>query len=197
MYKSKLLKKMAQHFSLLYVEDNQGLRESSKGIFNSLFKYTEVAEDGEIGITLYDKYFQSSGNNFDIVISDIEQRAALKPSYSLKILKLLEKEFPDDTLQLLIGGDSLAALHSWYKAHEIVAKYEIICYPRKGYNVKRKSLLKHWTSKEIDILLKTILQMPFFDISSTSVRNNITDKIISKNIKENILKYIKNKGLYL
>lgn len=136
-------------------------------------------------------------NDKDIMISDIERRAALKPSYSVKILKLLEKEFPDDTLQVLIGGDSLEALHTWYKAKELVAQYEIICYPRKGYEVNCESLLKHWTSKEIDILLKTILQMPFFDISSTSVRNNITDKIISKNIKENILKYIKNKGLYL
>ena len=131
-----------------------------------------------------------------IMISDIEYCAALKPSYSYKILKLLEKEFPDDTLQLLIGGDSLAAFHTWYKAAELVAGYEIICCPRKGYKVDRESLLKHWTSKEIDILLKTILQMPFFDISSTLLRNNITDKIIRKNIKENILKYIKNKGLY-
>ena len=133
----------------------------------------------------------------DILISDIEHRAALKPSYSVKILKLLEKEFPDDTLQLLIGGDSLEALHTWHKAREIVAQYEIICYPRKGYKVNRESLLKHWTAKEIDILLRTVLQMPFFDISSTSVRNNITDKMINKNIKENILKYIKDKGLYL
>lgn len=132
-----------------------------------------------------------------IIISDIERRAALKPSYSFKILKLLEKEFPDDTLQILIGGDSLEALHTWYKAKELVAQYEIICYPRKGYKVDRASLLKHWTSKEIDILLKTILQMPFFDISSTLLRNNITDNVLNKNIKENILEYINNKGLYL
>ncbi|MBU8901252.1 MAG: nicotinate (nicotinamide) nucleotide adenylyltransferase, partial [Victivallales bacterium] len=131
-------------------------------------------------------------DNPDIMLSDIERRVALKPSYSYKILKLLEKEFPDDTLQLLIGGDSLAAFHTWYKAAELVAEYEIICYPRKGYKVDRESLLRHWTSKEIDILLKTILQMPFFDISSTLLRNNITDKMIIKNIKENILKYIKN-----
>ncbi len=133
----------------------------------------------------------------DILISDIEHRVALKPSYSIKILKLLEKEFPDDKLQVLIGGDSLEALHTWYKAKEIVAQYEIICYPRKGSKVDRKSLLKHWTSKEIDILLKSVLQMPFFDLSSTSVRNNITDKRIDKNIKESILNYIKSKGLYL
>jgi len=133
----------------------------------------------------------------EIMISDIEYRAGLKPSYSVKILKLLEKEFPDDTLQLLIGGDSLATLHSWYKAKEIVNQYEIICYPRKGYIVDCESLLKHWTSKEIDILLQSVLQMPYFDISSTLLRDNITDKKISKNVKENILIYIKNKGLYL
>jgi nicotinate-nucleotide adenylyltransferase len=133
----------------------------------------------------------------DILISDIERRAALKPSYSVKILKLLKKEFPDDRLQVLIGGDSLEALHTWYKAKEIVAQYEIICYPRKGSKVDRESLLKHWTSKEIDILLKSVLQMPFFDISSTSIRNNIRDKIINKNIKESILNYIKTKGMYL
>ena len=133
----------------------------------------------------------------DILISDIEYRAALKPSYSVKILKLLEKEFPDDKLKVLIGGDSLEALHTWYKAKEIVARYEIICYPRKGSKVDRESLLKHWTSKEIDILLKSVLQMPFFDLSSTSVRSNIIDKRIDKNIKESILNYIKTKGLYL
>jgi len=129
-------------------------------------------------------------------VSDIERRAALKPSYSIKILKLLEKEFPGDKLQILIGGDSLEALRTWRKAKEIVAQYEIICYPRKGYEVDRESLLKHWASKEIDILLKSVLQMPFFDISSTSVRNHITDKAVNKNIKASILKYIKNKGLY-
>ncbi len=133
----------------------------------------------------------------DLMVSDVERCAALKPSYSFKILKLLEKKFPDDTLQLLIGGDSLETLHTWYKAKELVAQYEIICYPRKGYEIKRENLLKHWTSKEIDILLRTVLQMPFFDISSTSIRNNITDKIITKNIKKEILKYIRSKGLYL
>ena len=132
-----------------------------------------------------------------MLVSDIERRAALKPSYSIKILKLLEKEFPDDKLQILIGGDSLEALYSWHKAREIASQYEIICYPRKGYEVDRESLLRHWTSKEIDILLKSVLQMPFFDISSTSVRNNITDKTIDKNLKASILKYIRNKGLYL
>ena len=132
-----------------------------------------------------------------MMVSDIELRAALKPSYSFEILKLLEKELPGDTLQVLIGEDSLAALHTWYKAKELVARYGIICYPRKGCEVSRESLAEHWTAKEIDILFKSVLQMPFFDISSTSVRDNVTNKKINGNIKKDILNYIKSKGLYL
>ena len=73
-----------------------------------------------------------------MLISDIESRAKLTPSYSYKIMKLLEKEFPGDTLQVLIGGDSLEALHTWYKARPLAAEYEIICYPRKGYGFDQK-----------------------------------------------------------
>lgn len=71
MHKIKSLKKITQHLSLLYVEDDYDLRESSKLIFDNLFQHIEVAEDGEIGVSLYDKYYQSNGNYFDIIISDI------------------------------------------------------------------------------------------------------------------------------
>ena len=134
-------------------------------------------------------------NEPGLIVSDIEVKAKIKPSYSIKIVKLLEKEFPDDKLQLLIGGDSLASLHTWCDAKKILAQYEIICYPRKGYKIDRKSLeqLGHWDAKEIDILLSTVLQMPFFDISSTLIRDNVSDK----NLNKKILEYIKTKGLYL
>jgi nicotinate-nucleotide adenylyltransferase len=132
----------------------------------------------------------------DMKISDIEKRAGLKPSYSYEILKLLEKEFPGDTLQILIGGDSLFNLHTWYKAKELVDQYEIIYYPRKGFKIDRKKLLKHWNTKEINILSESLLQMPFFEISSTSVRADIRNDIKPDKINKKIFKYIKNKGLY-
>ena len=132
----------------------------------------------------------------DIVVSDIEYRAQLKPSYSYKILNLLAKRFPEDKVQLIIGGDSLVTLNTWYKAHEIVAEYEILCYPRKGFEYDENSLGLHWNEKEIDILLKSSLQMPFFDISSTSVRKQIAEHRNSKNVNKKILEYINKKGLY-
>jgi nicotinate-nucleotide adenylyltransferase len=131
-----------------------------------------------------------------MISSDIEKRAALKPSYSYEIMKLLEKEFPGDTLQVLIGGDSLFNLHTWYKAKELVEQYEIICYPRKGFEIDRKKLLNHWNTKETDILSESLLQMPFFEISSTSVRADIKNNIETDKINKKIFEYIKNKGLY-
>ncbi|MDD5728606.1 MAG: nicotinate (nicotinamide) nucleotide adenylyltransferase [Victivallales bacterium] len=132
-----------------------------------------------------------------MLISDIEQRAGLAPSYSFKILKLLEKEFPGDRLQLLIGGDSLAALHTWFRAHDLLAEYEIICYPRRGYAFDRDRIRSYWNEKETGILSRTLLQMPFFDVSSTAVRNAVKTHKECKKLNENILQYIKNKGLYL
>jgi nicotinate-nucleotide adenylyltransferase len=133
----------------------------------------------------------------EIIISDIEQRAELEPSYTVKILSMLQQEYPDDKLQLLIGEDSLAQLHTWHKANELVAEWEIITYPRKGEKADKQELLKHWNSKETDILLKTKLQMPFFEISSTDVRIKIRNGENPENmINKRVFKYITDHGLY-
>lgn len=132
----------------------------------------------------------------DMLVSDIERRVGLKPSYSHEIMKLLEKEFPGADLQLLIGGDSLAALHTWHDAKKIVAEYELLCYPRRGEAPDRRELARHWTPKEIDILLQSVLQMPFFDISSTAVRKSIRNGAEPENMDAKVLKYITDKGLY-
>ena len=59
-----------------------------------------------------------------------------------------------------------------------------------------KELAEHWKSKEIGILLQSVLQMPFFDISSTAVRESIRNGIKPENMTEKILKYITDNGLY-
>ncbi|MDD5599158.1 MAG: nicotinate (nicotinamide) nucleotide adenylyltransferase [Victivallaceae bacterium] len=132
----------------------------------------------------------------DMIVSDIERRAGLRPSYSREIMKLLEKELPGVSLQLLLGGDSLAALHTWHDAKKIVAEYELLCCPRRGCGPDRGKLSEYWTPKEIDILLQSVLQMPFFDISSTAVRKNIRNGAEPENINKKVLKYITDKGLY-
>jgi len=61
----KLLKKIAQNYKLLYVEDEGLLRESTANYLKKFFHQVDVAEDGEDGLKLYKK------NHYDVVVTDI------------------------------------------------------------------------------------------------------------------------------
>ncbi|QSH41592.1 nicotinate (nicotinamide) nucleotide adenylyltransferase [Lentisphaerota bacterium ZTH] len=136
-------------------------------------------------------------DNENIIISDIERRAQLSPSYTVSILKLIEQENPGINLQILIGGDSLAYFHTWHKAEELMKNWEIITYPRRDCDPARDDLLQHWNPKEADILLQSKLQMPYFEISSTSLRDLIQNGEYPEAwLPDDVLKYIKKRGLY-
>jgi len=72
MSKLNELKKITQKLSLLYVEDNEDLRDTTMKIFSSLFNTTVAVEDGQVGLNSYNEYFRDNGKYFDIVITDIE-----------------------------------------------------------------------------------------------------------------------------
>lgn len=60
-----LLKEKAKNMSVLYIEDEEFLRNSTASMLNKLFQNVEVAVDGKDGL---DKYLH---NKYDIVITDV------------------------------------------------------------------------------------------------------------------------------
>ena len=60
-----LLKTITQNYTLLYVEDEELLRESTAIYLKKFFAKVDVAEDGEVGFRLYEK------NHYDMVVTDI------------------------------------------------------------------------------------------------------------------------------
>ena len=108
-------------------------------------------------------------------LSDIEKRLALVPSYTYSVMESLEKE-TDGELALLIGDDSLDQLHTWYRAHELVEKYQILTYPRKGCHADGAYLMQFWNSSECEKLLSGRLEGKFFEISSTEIRKKVGKK---------------------
>ena len=60
-----LLKMIAQNYTLLYVEDEELLRESTANYLKKFFLKVDVAEDGEAGLKLYEE------NDYDLVVTDI------------------------------------------------------------------------------------------------------------------------------
>ena len=65
MYSAKDLRQYTKHLTILYVEDDDLLRESTLFLFEPFFKKVDSACDGEEGLILYNK------KQYDIVITDI------------------------------------------------------------------------------------------------------------------------------
>lgn len=119
-------------------------------------------------------------------LSDIEQQLALEPSYTISVMEELAKRVPG-RLALLIGSDSLAQLHTWHRAHELVARHEILSYPRKEACVTEEYLAQFWSKEECLKLLSGVLDGKFFEISSTDIR-----KKMEKNAKWSDIKKLTN-----
>lgn len=115
--------------------------------------------------------------------SDLEERIKLQPSYTFEVLKHFAAELPDnEEAALLIGADSLLALHTWYKAEELLENYTILTYPRPGENISLEALLCHWEKKQAQKLLSGVINGAFFEISSTGIRNSLVKTANKSNI---------------
>ncbi|MDQ7061394.1 MAG: response regulator [Sulfurimonas sp.] len=84
--------KYTKNMTLLYVEDNQEIRESSLLIFKDLFNDVVIGVDGEDGIN---KFYEKK---IDIVITDIRMPKLNGLEMARKIIKF------DDTLPIIINS---------------------------------------------------------------------------------------------
>ena len=133
----------------------------------------------------------------NIEISDLEYHLNLEKSYTFEVMKEVEKIYNGAKLKLIIGGDSLKNIHTWYKVQELVSKYDIITYPRAGEELVFNDLEKILTHENIEKLQKNIINAPFFEISSTILKKKLANnENASIFIKDEVLEYIKLNKLY-
>lgn len=112
-----------------------------------------------------------------IVASDYELLLP-KPSYTWNTLEALRRDYPDREFVLMIGGDNWALFDKWYHANDIRQNYQMIVYPRRGYEGGIEGL---------DLI----------DISSTEIRQRIqAGQDISQLVPKVVAEYIKNHQLY-
>jgi signal transduction histidine kinase len=56
---------------ILYVEDNQHVRESTLDLLHMYFKHIDSAKNGEEGLAYYRSFYKNKGRNYDLVLTDI------------------------------------------------------------------------------------------------------------------------------
>jgi nicotinate-nucleotide adenylyltransferase len=161
-----------------------------------------VAFDDRFAMTslVVDSLNQDAGKEV-YVVSDIEGKGGDKPSYTYNTMVELSHLYPDDELFLLIGGDSLLNLHTWYNAEKLVENWKILTYPRNQVFDSPEEILKElrkkWSEKIASSLFQSILTFKMCDISSTKIREELNsngDTVYSLN--PSVYKYIQEQGLY-
>jgi len=98
--------------------------------------------------------------------SDIEFTMPV-PSYSIDTLHELTSQYPDFLFTLIIGSDNALVFNQWKGYTQILNEFPVLVYPRHGYDFE--SVAGIYPQMQL-------LNSPYFDISSTQIREFITQR---------------------
>jgi len=86
-------KEFLKTLTIMYVEDDESIRESLSSILSKVFKEVVLCEDGQDGIDRFKLYTQNLGQTIDAVVSDINmpRKSGLE---MLKEIRELDSEVP-------------------------------------------------------------------------------------------------------
>ena len=150
---------------------------------NPLKKKDELLEDAERL-----KLVQLAvGDDPRFRVSDIEMHLP-RPSYTINTLTALSEQYPDDRFVFICGMDSLQNLHHRREYQRILDNYELLVFPREGYDGGE---LIHHSSV-------TILKTPILEISSTFIRQSIKEgRDVRHFMPERAFRYLNERGFYV
>ena len=98
-----------------------------------------------------------------VEVSDFEF-ALPRPTYTAETLRALEKRYPENEFVLVIGEDNWRILDKWREWQWIVENHEVYVYPRHGEAEVSGMENEH---------IKLLRGAPYFDVSSTQIRQEI------------------------
>lgn len=116
------------------------------------------------------------------------------PHYTSTLLPLLQQNYPDTELFLLIGSDSLRDLPFWHEPEKVINQCRLAVLPRPGITVDwvMLSLYVPGVDKVVNML-----NGPTIDISSTMIRKWLAEENQPNYlIPSAVLTYIQENNLY-
>lgn len=119
-----------------------------------------------------------------MVASDFEFSLP-RPSYTLNTLTALAAAYPEKEFSLLIGADNWEKFDRWYKGDEILARHNIIVYPRGNEAEPQLPMGVQW------------LPAKLHDVSSTMVRAAVlAGNDISEYVPPSVVAFINENKMY-
>ena len=111
-----------------------------------------------------------------------------RPSYTWLTMRELARRYPRRRFTLLIGADNWLCFGRWRNAGELLRRYPIIVYPRRGCDIDTASMPPN----------VSYCRMPLIDVSSTAIRRLIRSRQpISHLVPAAVERIIRERRLYL
>jgi CheY-like chemotaxis protein len=108
---NKLILECSKELNVLYVEDDDALRNATKKIFANYFKTVETAIDGKEGLEKFLSYQDDNDACYDLIISDINMPYMNGIDMSMSIVA----ENPGQSIIFITAHDEASYLHSAIK----------------------------------------------------------------------------------
>ena len=105
---NKLILENSKSLNILYVEDDEQLRNSTATLFRNFFNTVDIAEDGEIGYRMYEEFLDKTGFPYDLVISDIN----MPNMDGLKMCDMIKNLYINQVVIFITAHDEIRYLHS-------------------------------------------------------------------------------------
>ena len=126
------------------------------------------------------------GDDSRFHVSDIEMHLPT-PSYTINTLTALTERHPDCEFVFICGMDSLQNLKRWRDYQSILDNYELLVFPREGYDGGE---LFNYPSV-------TVLKTPIIEISSTFIRECVKEgRDVRHFMPEKAFLYMKSNRFY-
>ena len=119
-------------------------------------------------------------------VSDIEMHLPT-PSYTINTLTSLSEQNPDTEFVFICGMDSLQNMKNWREYQMILNNYELLVFPREGYD----------GGELINYPSVTVLKTPILEISSTFIRQCVKEgRDVRHFMPEKAFLYMKEQRFY-
>ncbi len=126
------------------------------------------------------------GDDPRIRVSDIEMHLPT-PSYTINTLTALSEQYPDSEFIFICGMDSLQNLKHWREYQRILDNYELLVFPREGYD----------GGELVNYPSVTVLKTPILEISSTFIRQCVKEgRDVRHFMPEKAFTYMKENRFY-
>jgi nicotinate-nucleotide adenylyltransferase len=141
-------------------------------------------------------------------IADDREIKRLEKSYTLDTILGFKQQYPEHKLCLIIGGDSLLRLATWYHYRELIDQVHIVVMARPGYQLIIPDYLQDRHISSLSELVQqddpslVIYRHSNYDISSTHIRTlfgsntTLDHQALKKLLPEPLIDYIQAKQSY-